>query len=554
VYGLGAILYTLLTDKASIKRNNDTLEERERAIADILAGKFPRPREVKPYISASLEKICLKAMETKPTERYESARDLAKDIKHWLADEPVSVCPESRSQLLARWARRNRPWVQASAAALLLVAVVATILARSEQAAKVEAVANFQMARDAIYQIMDLVGSRLAYVRGTEELAREGLIFSERFLRAQPRDFGVRFDRARILRVTANIGRLNGHFRESLALYQEASNLLRQLSKEVPRSHSILDERVLDSIDMGELVRMAGRPGESKAYFQLALDLLDASARPDESASQRRLRAIALVHLASAYNETGGHEQARSCGIQAIELLDPLAGKGVDHPDVALVLLMAHHQFGVAERRLKNGQESKRQLDLAIKRAESLLEAHYDSPTVKHALACALNDRGELLASDPTFQTSGEDMFKQSGLILCALVNEYPHIPQFNRDLARSYNGIGSARLALGLEKLEKDPKNAKSLLKRALSDCDEARKLLVELLRSRRLFDYHSCLSQTMANLSRISAALGDADSARLQMEQSLEERRKGIEANRESRIDLELPEKTDGDRASLK
>src|SRR5262249_57100284 len=70
------------------------------------------------------EAICLKAMATRPADRYASPRDLADDIERWLADEPVAAYWERWGPRLARWARRHKPWVT-GAAALLVTAIVA---------------------------------------------------------------------------------------------------------------------------------------------------------------------------------------------------------------------------------------------------------------------------------------------------------------------------------------------------------------------------------------------------------------------------------------------
>ena len=42
----------------------------------------------------ALEAVCLKAMALRPEDRYASARALADDVEHWLADEPVSAYRE----------------------------------------------------------------------------------------------------------------------------------------------------------------------------------------------------------------------------------------------------------------------------------------------------------------------------------------------------------------------------------------------------------------------------------------------------------------------------
>jgi serine/threonine protein kinase len=86
IYSLGATLYCLLTGKLPLGET-DVGE----ALRRVQRGEFPPPRAVRPGIPQSLEAIGLKAMALKPEERYPSARALADEIEHRLADEPVSA-------------------------------------------------------------------------------------------------------------------------------------------------------------------------------------------------------------------------------------------------------------------------------------------------------------------------------------------------------------------------------------------------------------------------------------------------------------------------------
>jgi WD40 repeat protein/serine/threonine protein kinase len=122
VYGLGATLYCLLTGKPPFA--GQTLPE---LLQRVQKGDFPPPRAVNAAVPAPLEAICLKAMALAPQDRYGSAQELAEELEHWLADEPVKAYPEPRRVRVARWARRHKPLV-AGAAALLLTAVVALSL------------------------------------------------------------------------------------------------------------------------------------------------------------------------------------------------------------------------------------------------------------------------------------------------------------------------------------------------------------------------------------------------------------------------------------------
>src|SRR5262249_56035058 len=88
------------------------------------AGLVQPPRRIRPEVPRALDAVCRKAMAVRPSERYASALDLAADVEHWLADEPVSAYAEPLPARAARWARRHRPAV-AAAVALLATAVLA---------------------------------------------------------------------------------------------------------------------------------------------------------------------------------------------------------------------------------------------------------------------------------------------------------------------------------------------------------------------------------------------------------------------------------------------
>jgi serine/threonine protein kinase len=120
VYSLGATLYALLTGQAPFP---------EREVADVLEkvrhGDFPRPRQIKPAVRPALEAVCLKAMALKPEERYATPLELAADVEHWLADEPVAAYPEPWTARLRRWGRRHRPLITSAAAVLVGAALLA---------------------------------------------------------------------------------------------------------------------------------------------------------------------------------------------------------------------------------------------------------------------------------------------------------------------------------------------------------------------------------------------------------------------------------------------
>ncbi|HEX8203144.1 MAG TPA: serine/threonine-protein kinase, partial [Isosphaeraceae bacterium] len=113
VYSLGATLYCLLTGRAPVED-----PDLDVVLRKVRRGEFRSPRQVNPASDPALEAICSKAMARGPSDRYASPRDLADDLEHWLADEPVSAWREPPWTRSLRWAQRHRTALAGLTAAL----------------------------------------------------------------------------------------------------------------------------------------------------------------------------------------------------------------------------------------------------------------------------------------------------------------------------------------------------------------------------------------------------------------------------------------------------
>ncbi len=118
VYGLGAILYEMLTGNPP---------HGGKALAQVLAhcaqGEVVPPRRIRADNPKDLETVCLKCLEVEPGRRYSSAEALADDLTRFLRGEPVTARPVGLFGRLTRRARRH-PLV-----ASLLVGVCGLLLA-----------------------------------------------------------------------------------------------------------------------------------------------------------------------------------------------------------------------------------------------------------------------------------------------------------------------------------------------------------------------------------------------------------------------------------------
>src|SRR5262249_3224960 len=109
----GAILYEILTGRPPFD-GPDSAE----ALRKARAGKAGRLQSV-PGVPPALAAVCDKAMARRPEDRYPSAADLARDVQHYLADQPTRAYREPLSDRLQRWARRHRPALAVLVAVLL---------------------------------------------------------------------------------------------------------------------------------------------------------------------------------------------------------------------------------------------------------------------------------------------------------------------------------------------------------------------------------------------------------------------------------------------------
>src|SRR5256714_3139080 len=115
VYGLGAVLYHLLTGQPPFA-GGTTYET-----IKLLLDTEPRPpRLLNRKIDRDLSTICLKCLDKDPRRRYSSALALAEDLERWLEGRPISARSISAPARIWRWSRRNPKLVATGVAGLVL--------------------------------------------------------------------------------------------------------------------------------------------------------------------------------------------------------------------------------------------------------------------------------------------------------------------------------------------------------------------------------------------------------------------------------------------------
>jgi WD40 repeat protein len=168
VYGLGAILYELLTGRPPFKA--DTPLATWRQVQD---GTVVPPRRLMPRVDRDLETICLKCLERDPERRYTSAEALAEDLDTWRAGLPIRARRTGAAERTLKWIKR-RPAVTALLAVSMIavLAIVAFAVGQSYNAKLVAAYTQLENTKDQVEIERDEADRQRKLAREAESKAR----------------------------------------------------------------------------------------------------------------------------------------------------------------------------------------------------------------------------------------------------------------------------------------------------------------------------------------------------------------------------------------------
>lgn len=123
IYGLGLTLYELLCFRPAFQAEN-----RAKLVEQVISANPINPRKINPNVPRDLETIVLKAMQADPAMRYQSAAELADDLRRYQEDRPIKARRTSSSEQAIRWCRRN-PLVASLLAGILFLFAAGTAIA-----------------------------------------------------------------------------------------------------------------------------------------------------------------------------------------------------------------------------------------------------------------------------------------------------------------------------------------------------------------------------------------------------------------------------------------
>jgi hypothetical protein len=102
IFSLGAVLYEMLTGAPPF-----TAATTAELLRRIREEDAVPPRRLNPKVPEGLQNICMKALEKDPSLRYATAREMADDLRRYLAGEPVLAIPAAYTRLIAAQVERH---------------------------------------------------------------------------------------------------------------------------------------------------------------------------------------------------------------------------------------------------------------------------------------------------------------------------------------------------------------------------------------------------------------------------------------------------------------
>jgi serine/threonine protein kinase len=314
VYGLGVLLYELLTGTTPIDRETlgrAALDEVLRRVREeeppspstrlsgtgdrlpsVAAVRATEPARLARLVRGDLDWVVMKALEKDRARRYETAIGLARDLQRYLDGDPVEAGPPSRVYRMRKFARKHRVGLAAAGAVVLALVVaisaltVSTVVVsrgRSEALRELERVrASRRQLVDIFFDVSNVIGPTLHQIRlgdfdrkawdSKERAINEYAISFEESMGAQlASDPSARFEAARCFYSSADQLGGTGRLARAEANQRKAVALLESLIAAEPGRREYQEALRAALAHLGIVVYGQRRPSEAEAIFRRAL-------------------------------------------------------------------------------------------------------------------------------------------------------------------------------------------------------------------------------------------------------------------------------------------
>jgi serine/threonine-protein kinase len=561
VYSLGSTLYCLLTGRPPFEG-----EDIGEVLRNVQRSEFTSLRQIDPSIDKALEAVCLKAMATKPEDRYASCRALAEDVERWAADEPVSAWAEPWTRTFLRWLTRHRTSVTGAAVAgivaLLGLGVVSAVQTKArndlgrknvelaqanrrvtkanteltaanaaQELQRLRAEDREQQAIDAVKRFRDAVANEPelkntpALENLRKRLLKEPLAFFRDLRDHLQADRDTRPESlARLAEAGFNLGQLTdeiGDKQDALIGLRESLTIRQRLADADPHTVAYKSDLADSHQSIGLLLHATGKSAEALKHYESALAIRRSLANADPQADSHQSKlADVLSNIGIVQRITGRPADALKSYGEALVIRRRLAEANLASDEFQSKLAASYTNVGNVLSDTGKAAESLKSHQAALAIARKLADAHSTVAAYQRDLA-----RSRYLISA---------LYKEAGKMADALESQEaaleirrklaeanPTVTAYQSDLATSYNVLGILMRFAGRPGEAMKPQETALAVWRKLAEANPT------------VTEFRSNLARTHQNIGLLLMVTGKPSEALKHYEPALVIVRKLAEAN---------------------
>jgi tetratricopeptide (TPR) repeat protein len=503
VYGLGAVLYRLLTGEKPRQVESASFQE---LIRHITEEDVIRPSLVKQDLKGDLENILLKALQREPKRRYGSVPELADDLNRFLERRPVRATPDSAAYRAKRFARRHWAPLLTVAAFIIALSAVAIIAIKQRQDAVRRAQQTRQIATKLVFEVHDQIAGLLGATKARERVGAIAVQYLESIERNYGRDPEFAWE---LLNAYSRLAQSRGGAASSIG---DTIGGLQFANK---------------ALQLGEIVE-AGFPDNDRldGLFQAYRGLLWVFAeagRPDlryETVTRMLRLAPRLqpLRVAQARNDQGRYLDSNGSLLEAakafeesLQVLRPLASNSSKTLEIDEQLTSTLVNLGRVQALTGNFSNAVSNLQEATRRSETMSSADPQIARTARALYWSHIVLGDVFGSPARFnlgrQKEAVEQYQAARMIAEKLQNA-----DYDNDVAKL--DLARALSREGMSLVESQPRRALALLEDSYLVLSKTSARNHAALSAR--FDYLTSSVEPLVKIGRIDRARSQISEAR--------------------------------------
>lgn len=453
VYSLGVVLYQLLTGRFPYQVAGNMRDVLDR----ILRAEPARPSTIRRKIDDEIETIVLKCLSKERERRYQSAGELARDLRHYLAGEPIEAKRDSGWYVLKKTLRRYRPYAAVAAGFALLLMGFGVALAvqngrltvanaRLAESNAKERRANADLgrlnerletankelvlertraetARDASLEVFGLIDPSQA--RGAEITLREAMVQAEAQMREKLKDMPE---------ALADLTQMFGQLHTKLGDNERGLRLTREAQRLRAAGGAYTTESLMADANEAVTLRNRRYPGDLAEAERILRATLEMARRHPELVSPGQ-RSVIELNLARCFDGSLGPESpARLEEARGLfgTVLETLAVEP-ESPEKSEQIIATRTHLGAMDLRAGRHEEAQRSLAAAMDELERSGGDPASSAKIRGYLARVRLEQGRADEADELHRGAVDDLTSVLG-------PRHPEVLEITANYARFLN------------------------------------------------------------------------------------------------------------------